>query len=204
MTKRRLPSIFEEIMKRMRREMRRGFPFEQEEESAEEDFWNPFERMMERFEEKSPEKWEEFVEEEETPQGKVRRFGPFVYGFSYSKKPGEEPEIREFGNVRPGRKGEIEPTPEGEREPLAEVVDLGDKYEVTFELPGTTKDEIDLSSTEDSMRLETSGDRKYRRTISFDDPVDPEEVDANFRNGILTVEISKKEEEKEGKKIEVE
>ncbi|MFP4005379.1 MAG: Hsp20/alpha crystallin family protein [Candidatus Hadarchaeia archaeon] len=203
MPRRKFPSIFEEIMKRMRKEMRRGFPFDREEESSE-DFWHPFEKMMERFEEGSSEEWSEFVEEEETPEGKIRKFGPFVYGFSYSKRPGEEPEIREFGNVKPGKTGEIEPAPDGEREPLAEVVDLGNMYEVTFELPGISKDEINLSSTEKKMRLETNGERKYRKTISFDEPVNPDEVDANFKNGILTVEIEKKEKEKEeGKTIEV-
>jgi len=39
--------------------------------------------------------------------------GPFFYGFSINQRPGEEPEIREFGNIRP-ESGRIEI---GERKP---------------------------------------------------------------------------------------
>lgn len=202
--RRRFPSIFEEMLKRMRKEMERGFSWLGEEEIPEESIWDPFGEMMDWFERESPEDLEKFVTEEETPQGKVRRYGPFVYGFSYTKRSGEEPEIQEFGNVKPSGRGEIRPTPRGEREPLTEVVDLNGRYEITVEVPGVKKDEIDLSATEDTMKVETTGERKYQKTISFEDPIDPDKVDANFRNGILTVEAEKKEkEEKKGKEIEV-
>lgn len=160
---------------------------------------------MRDLEESSPEKLEDFVTEEETPQGKTKKFGPFVYGFSYSKKPGEEPEFREFGNIRPGGPKGVEPTPGGEREPLTEITDLNGKYEVTVELPGVKKDEIELSATEKTVNVEAKGERKYHKKISFEEPVDPDEVDANFKHGILTVEIDKKRgEEREGKRIEIE
>lgn len=202
--RRRFPSIFEEMLKRMRREMERGFSLFEEEETSGEGVWDPFEEMMGRFEEEYPEDLEKFVKEEETPHGKVRKYGPFVYGFSYSKKPGEEPEIQEFGNIKPGGRGELKPAPGGEREPLADVVDLNGKYEVTIEVPGVEKDEIELSTTEKVMTMETTGEREYQKEIEFEEPVYPEKVDANFRNGILTIEVEKKEKEEEkGKRIEV-
>ncbi|KXB00407.1 hypothetical protein AKJ42_00910 [candidate division MSBL1 archaeon SCGC-AAA261C02] len=191
------------MIRRMLKEMEHGFrPFE-ERESFEEEFEDPLEKMMKRFEE-TPEEFEELIKEEETPSGRIRRYGPFVYGFSYSKRPGEEPEFQEFGNIKPGERGEIEPTPRGEREPLTEVVDMEDKYEVTVEVPGVKKDEIDLSATEDSMEIKTTGERKYRKELFFEDSIDPDKIDANFKYGILYVDVEKKEEEeKEGKKIEV-
>lgn len=202
MTKRkRFPSFFDEFFRRMRREMRRGFPTFGEEE--EEEYWSPFEEMMNQFEEEVPEEFEEFVKEEKTPHGKVRRYGPFVYGFSYSKKPGEEPEIQEFGNIKPTGRGRIKPSPQGEREPLVEVVDLNGKYEVTIEMPGVEKEEIDLSATEEKLRVKTTGERKYQKSITFEEKISPETIDANFRNGILTLEIEKKKEEEEGKQIEI-
>lgn len=204
MDRRRFPSIIEEMMKRMRREMERSFRFFGGEEPSEEEFWDPFKEMMQNFEERTPKEMEEFVKEEDTPHGKVRKYGPFVYGFSYSKKPGEEPEIQEFGNVRPSGRGKVRPSPGGEREPLTEVVDLNGKYEITVEMPGVEKDEIDLSATEDTFRVETKGDRKYKKEINLKEPIDPDEVDANFRYGVLTIEVEKKEEEEEeGKKIDV-
>lgn len=200
-----IPSIFEEMMRRMRRRMNQGFryfPFGGKE--FEESVWEPFDNLTKMFEGEVPEDLEDFVVEEDTPTGKVKKFGPFVYGFSYSKKPGEEPEIQEFGNVRPSGEGKISPTPQGAREPLIEVVDLGDKYEVTAEVPGVGKEEIDLTATEEALRIKTTGDRKYEKEISFEDPINPDKVDANFRNGVLTVEVEKKKEEKkEGKEIEI-
>lgn len=201
--KKRFPSFLEEMIKRMRREMERGMSYF-EEGPFSESRWDPFESMMERFEKETPEDLKDFVTEEETPQGKVRKFGPFVYGFSYSKKPGEEPEIQEFGNIRPGREGTVEPAPEGKREPLTELVDLNGKFEITVELPGATKDEIDVTTTEETMNIKTTGDRKYQKKISFDEPINPNKVDANFKHGILTIEVDKKEEEEEeGKQIDI-
>lgn len=200
--KKRYPSIFEEILRRMRREMERGFRFFGK-EGSEQEFIDPFDQMMRRLEEEMPKEAEDFISEEETPSGKVQRFGPFVYGFSYTKKPGEEPEFQEFGNVRPSRTGEIEPTPEGVREPLTEVIDLNGKYEITIEVPGVKKEEIDLSATEDSMKVETTGDKKYKKEVSFEEPVNPEKVDANFRHGVLSAEIEKKQEE-EGREKNIE
>lgn len=200
MARRSFPSILEEMIKRMRREMRRGFPFSGEEKT--EEFWSPFEDMISRMGEEAP---EDFITEEETTEGKVRRYGPFVYGFSYSKKPGEEPEIQEFGNVKPGKGGGITPKEKGEREPLTEVVDLNGKYEVTVELPGAEKDEIDLTATEESLKIETTGGRKYKKEVYLEEEIEPDEIDANFNNGILTIEVEKKEEEgEEGQKIEIE
>ncbi len=61
----------------------------------------PFEQMIERFEESVPPEFEGLVREEKTPSGIVRRYGPFVYGFSYTAEPGKMPIFQEFGNVRP-------------------------------------------------------------------------------------------------------
>lgn len=198
----RRPSIFDEIMRRMRREMERGFRFFGEEGPGE-SFRDPLEEMIRDLEERSPEELKDFVTERETPYGTTRKFGPFVYGFSYSKKPGQEPEIQEFGNIRPSGRGEISPTPGGEREPLTEIVDLNGKYEVTIELPGVKKDQIDLTAREDSIEIKTSGERKYQKKLTFEDPVNPDEIDANFKHGVLTLEIKKTEEEEEGTKIDI-
>jgi len=199
---RRFPSIFDEIIERMRREMRQGFPFYSG--GKEEDYRDPLGDITRIFDEDFSENFEKFVKEDETPSGKVKKFGPIVYGFSYSKKPGEEPEIQEFGNVRPTGRGKLSPSPEGEREPLIEVVDLNGKYEVTVEMPGVEKDEIDLSVSKEKMSVKTTGDRKYRKNIKFEKPVKPEKVEATFRNGILTLEIEKEEkDEKKGRKIDI-
>ena len=45
----------------------------------------PFEEMLARLEEEMPEALTDFVTEEETPEGKARRYGPLIYGLSYTK-----------------------------------------------------------------------------------------------------------------------
>ncbi|GAH64265.1 unnamed protein product, partial [marine sediment metagenome] len=87
-----MPLPFEEqISRRLRKEP----------QDIEEWLRDPFEEMTKRLEEELPEEFKDFVTEEETPEGKVKRYGPFIYGFSYTKEPGKEPEIKEFGNIRP-------------------------------------------------------------------------------------------------------
>ena len=201
MEKRRRPSIFdlmERYMERMFEEMR-GLPLPFEEEfrrrrreslDIEDWFKDPFEDLMERLEEELPEEFRNFVTEEETPRGKVRRYGPFIYGFTFTKEPGKEPEIKEFGNIRPSFR-RIEPFPE--REPLVDLVEQKDSYEVVAELPGVEKKDIKLHATENSLEIRTENERKYYKEVNFDVPVDPESAKATYKNGVLSVKIKKKE-----------
>jgi len=211
--RRRRPSIFdliEQYMERMFEEMRR-FPFFEEERrrrermerDIEEFYRDPFEEMLEWLEREAPEEFKEFVKEIETPEGKVRRIGPFVYGFVLRKEPGKEPEITEFGNIRPSMR-RFEPMPHGEREPLVDVIEQKDAYEVVAELPGVEKEDIKLNATEDSLEIRAENDRKYYKEVKFDEPVIPESAKASYKNGILSVKIKKKEAEKEKKSIPVE
>ncbi|MHC1635781.1 MAG: archaeal heat shock protein Hsp20 [Candidatus Methanospirareceae archaeon] len=203
----RRPSIFdiiERYMERMFEEMRRFpmlTPFEEEFRERRKfrdiDDWlrESFEEMMKRFEEGIPEEFKEFVTEEETPEGKIRRYGPFIYGFSYTLEPGKPPEIKEFGNIRPTYR-RIEPFPRGEREPLVDVIEQKDHYEVVAEMPGVEKEDIKLHATENSLEIKTVGKKKFYKEITFDCAVKPETAKATYKNGVLSVKINKKEEEK--------
>jgi len=207
--RRRRPSIFdlmEKYMEQMLDEARRvprAQPFEEESarrrrkepEDVEDWLRDPFEDMTRRLEEELPEEYKDFVTEEETPEGKVRRYGPFIYGFSYTKEPGKEPEIKEFGNIKPSYR-RIEPVPGGEREPLIDVMEQKNSYEVVAELPGVEKKDIKLHATEDSLEIRTENEKKFSKEIPFDMPVKPETAKATYKNGVLSVKIIKKEGEK--------
>ncbi len=82
----RRPSVFD-----MFENFGRGFPFGKEQEEW---FRSPFDDLIKKFEEKTPEGYESLVTEEETPSGLVRRYGPFVYGFSYTAEPGRSRSFR--------------------------------------------------------------------------------------------------------------
>ena len=88
MPRRKRPSIFDVF-----EDFTKGFPFGRD---VEEWFKEPFEGMIKRFEESVPSEFEGLVKEERTPSGTIRRYGPFVYGFSYTAEPGKEPVFQEF------------------------------------------------------------------------------------------------------------
>ena len=177
----------------------KGFPFERKERFEDDWFKEPFESMIQRFEESMPSEFNELVREEKTPSGVSRRYGPFVYGFSYTAEPGKEPVFREFGNIKPSYRG-IEPS-EG-REPLVDVMSEKDKYKIFAELPGVEKDQVKLDVAEDSVQIKTDDEKKFYKMIYLDSSVDPDSAKASYKNGILTLELDKKE-KRIGKEVKV-
>jgi HSP20 family protein len=163
-------------------------------------FREPFKAMIERFEESTPSELEDLVREEETPTGTIRRYGPFVYGFSYTAEPGREPVFQEFGNIRPSRRG-IEPSIG--REPLVDIMDEKDKYKIFVELPGVDKDKVKLDVAEDSVEIKTEDNKKFYKMISLESTVDVDSTKASYKNGILTLELDKKA-KRRGKEVKIE
>ncbi len=177
----------------------RGLPLERKERSEEDWFREPFEEMIKRFEESMPEEYKELVKEERTPSGVTRRYGPFVYGFSYTAEPGKEPIFREFGNIRPSTRG-IEPSMG--REPLVDIMEEKEKYKIFVELPGVDKEKVKLDVAESSVEVKTEDDKKFYKMIELESPVDTESAKASYKNGVLTLELDK-EEKRKGKEIKI-
>ncbi len=118
---------------------------------------------------------------------------PLVYGWTLNVGPDGVPRIRRFGNVEEATEGE-----EGWREPFVTSVFDDDKnvIRVTAELPGVTKDNIDIQTFEDGIELEAVGeDRQYRATLPIDREIDPETAEARYNNGILEITVGLAEDE---------
>ncbi len=99
--------------------------------------------------------------------------------------------------------------------------DEGDKYVMEAELPGFDKDEINLDITGDTLRLtaqhkEEKADEDKKKYVyrersyssyqrSFDiSAIDADKIDAQYKNGILYLELPKKESRKpETKRLEI-
>jgi HSP20 family protein len=160
----------------------------------------PFEGMIKKFEESMPPELEDLVKEEKTPTGIIRRYGPFVYGFSYTAESGKEPIFREFGNIRPSHRG-IEPITG--REPLVDIMEEKEKYKIFVELPGVDKDKVKLDVAEDSVEIKTEDDKKFYKMIDLESSVDSDSAKASYKNGILTLELAKKK-KRIGKQINIE
>lgn len=122
---------------------------------------------------------------------------PFFYGFSVSRHPGEEPEIREFGNVFPEDEEEdvenesiVHQFRVNERKPLLDVFEIDDKVHVTIELPDVDKEDINLDVTETTLRLKAENEEiSYSETIDLPSGVDPDTAKASYKNGVLEVII---------------
>lgn len=117
---------------------------------------------------------------------------------------------REFGMLRPYRSEEEEGILS--RTPLVDMVDKGDRYYLRLEVPGIDKDKIQLNATEDSIEIsaeqleeETSKDKgsnyiynersynSFYRNIPIPEEIVPSKINAKMQNGILQVEIPKRE-----------
>lgn len=103
--------------------------------------------------------------------------------------------------------------------PALDVFDSKDQLVVKVELPGLKKEEIEISLHDGTLSV--SGERKveteaaegqsfrseryfgkFQRSVTLPTAVDPGNVKASYRDGILTVELAKAEEAKP-KHIEV-
>jgi len=122
--------------------------------------------------------------------------------------------LREFDNVLSNR------VQDGVWSPKVNIVENEKGYTITAELPGVSKDDIDIDlkdstlnikgekkavtkdEKENYIRVESSYG-KFERCFNVSDDIDRNSVNASFKDGVLTLVLNKKEESKP-KQIKVE
>lgn len=156
-------------------------------------FFDVFDELFRELEEEM----REFIEEserlfrmspDEMEELRKRGFGPYVYGYRIYVGPDGKIKVDEFGNVR--REG-VRPKITEEAEPLADVIDEGDKVRVIVEMPGVEKDKIKLKAVGRELTIQASDGRKYFKKIALPDEIDVKSAKASYRNGILEIEFKK-------------
>ncbi len=113
------------------------------------------------------------------------------------------------------------PAKTGARTPIADVKETEQNILVTFELPGVDKKDIDLNVTEDSVEVKVKGKQEaekktkegysykasaynFYRRMPLPTPVISEKAEATYKNGILRIEIPKKQEKLKGsRKVQI-
>jgi HSP20 family molecular chaperone IbpA len=110
----------------------------------------------------------------------------------------------------------IEYIPVGDCYPRMNVEDHSDSYVVIAEVPGISKDDVKVNVSSDTLQIsgevKEEGDKNYlyrerpfefSRCISFPEEIVPDKVEAELKNGILTLKVLKKEPTPVDKPVEV-
>lgn len=105
--------------------------------------------------------------------------------------------------------------------PSVEVAETDQAYTVTAELPGLEQKDVELNLRDNALilsgekRQETSQDNgglsytersygRFERVLPFGEEVDPDRIEAKFKNGVLTVTLPKNPKAKEkARRIEI-
>lgn len=102
-----------------------------------------------------------------------------------------------------------------------DFIDEGDHYSIHAELPGFTRENVEVNINNDSMSIrakkETEKEDKqknylhrerayssFERSISFPEEVDPQKAEGRMNNGVLELKVPKKEPKPETKTRKIE
>lgn len=94
--------------------------------------------------------------------------------------------------------------------PAVDVEEYADKFVLRFELPGVKKEELKVSTLDDTLEIEADahieqegsaiysefGSRTYKRSFRLGKDIKQDSIDASLENGILTIAIQRKEKAK--------
>jgi len=129
-----------------------------------------------------------------------REGGPYIYGWSFRIGPDGKPVFQEFGNIPHVGTVEIP----GSREPLVDVQETDDEVQITAEVPGVKKEDIDLEVIGNTLIIKVEGkDRKYYKEVELPAEVDPDSAKASYNNGVLDIQLKKVKPKAKGKKIKI-
>ncbi|MDA4124365.1 MAG: Hsp20/alpha crystallin family protein [Thaumarchaeota archaeon] len=157
-----------------------------------------------QFKELEKELPKNLVRETKSADGSVRKeIGPIVYGYSVTIGSDGKPVVREFGNVR---KGEGKPWKEVQdrREPLVDVISSDKNVRVIAEMPGVSKEDIELTVSEKSLVISVDKEgRRYYKELELPGVVNPKDAKSSYNNGVLEVTIPLKSPGGSGVKLRV-
>lgn len=116
------------------------------------------------------------------------------------------------------------PLGSGGHQPDVDLIDRGEEFVVTIDLPGYTKESVTVRLSDRTLfvdaeregveETETEGDETYlrmerthesiSRSLRLPEPVDPEDVTARMNNGVLTITLAKADPGSMGESIDIE
>jgi len=134
----------------------------------------------------------------------VREFSSFVYGYSMTIEYNDKPPIRKIRNEGVGSGGNKRERVHkynrphitaSERESLAEVNIYDKEVKAVLEIPGASKDHIEIRTHENSVEIFSDHPQRYQ-VIKIPQVADIKTIRARYKNGILEIVFKKKEKPK--------
>src|SRR2546421_8645004 len=106
------------------------------------------------------------------------------------------------------------------REPLVDLIDKGSEFVVRAELPGVSKEDVDLTVTSDGIEIRAQTNRSreekekdyfysertyqaHHRVLGFPEEVKADLASATLKDGLLEVRVPKKQPTPESKPVKV-
>jgi len=97
-----------------------------------------------------------------------------------------------------------------QRTPPMDIADIGNYYEMRLEMPGISKDNVDVQVTQNGIEIKAEGDEikeekgknwlrrecsgvSYYRAIKFSEDLKTDNVNAELKDGVLTINLPKLE-----------
>lgn len=128
--------------------------------------------------------------------------------------------FRGFG-VAPWQSASLFPSAQALLRPSIDIAETPESYQVTVEVPGVAKEDVEITVRDDSLvvrgekRREEKGERggyhyversagAFQRVLSLPANADRDHISADFKDGVLEITVNKLESEKpDVKKIEI-
>ena len=102
--------------------------------------------------------------------------------------------------------------------PTVDIVDKDDAYKLTAELPGVDEKQVEIGFSDGTLTIEGKKDEEpedarqdhfvserrfgdFHRTFRVPDGVDPDKIEASFKNGVLSVTLPKTAESRRKQKM---
>ncbi|MHA1843362.1 MAG: archaeal heat shock protein Hsp20 [Promethearchaeota archaeon] len=133
--------------------------------------------------------------------------GPIMTGFNITLGPDGKPRVSKFGNIKmePEEQAEVQSV----REPLVEVIDGKEEVIIIAEMPGVSKEDIQIKATSKTVVISTksgstSYGRNYYKEIDLPAEINSDYAKARYTNGILEVKLKKlKNSQEQQKEIKI-
>ncbi|NHJ48516.1 MAG: Hsp20/alpha crystallin family protein [Asgard group archaeon] len=122
--------------------------------------------------------------DEDNPNAQVKKYGPYVWGYSMTMGPDGKPIVKQFGNMDPQENSPQ--LDDGSREPLVDVFVEDNDVKIIVEMPGVNKEDIHIKATDNKITIQAStADRNYHTEKELDVTIKPQISKLTYNNGIL-------------------